>query len=670
MSHRTGITSFLRALATAGSSVALFVLTACGGADKSTSVPPRSIVLTAPAAAPTIQAGASGTATISIARGGGDDAEVTIAITNLPTGITATAEPSIVRSDVTQSVITVNVGTGVAAGSYTFIVTATASGLASSQVTVPLLVTATGATPMVLTGPTALSVASGSNATGSFTLARNGNAGDVTLSAENLPSGVTANFAPATLTGSTTTSTMTVSAGAGAAASTKTITVRAKGTGMSDAVANVALTIVPSSTGGSAVALQFCSSELPVWVGYQSGTGAWARAIGSGGTFNATIDTRGAVAYVERSGTTYDLTVAYGTVAELKSAGAALCAGGQTGTKRVSGSVAGVALTQFANVALGPEFTTVMPFMSTNFSFDSVPNGALDLIAARVNLDMNSGSTSVDRIILRRGLNPANGSTLPVLDFGASEAFAPASAKLTIGNLGADTAYAATGLFGAMMGPGFGFTTEIRGPVDYSGLPSTKLLAGEFQYMLMGAQAAGDEHATRSAIVYFRDVANRTVAFGAPLAAVTVTNLGSSAALRPQASFDAQADYGSMAIVSFEQSTRIARVSVSKAYLGGAPTRWTVAVPDLSGAPGWDSSWNLRSSTGTTYAAEAYGGDLAAIIGGAPSNGGQLLYASRDGTAFGAAARSISPQASHAVSAPRGLGRRAKISRPASPPLH
>ena len=75
---------------------------------------------------------------------------------------------------------------------------------------------------------------------------------------------------------------------------------------------------------------------------------------------------------------------------------------------------------------------------NTVFTLNNVANGALDLVAARSGFNQNTLTQEIDRIIIRRGLNQANGSVIPVIDFGAVEAFAPASANVTVSNAGAD----------------------------------------------------------------------------------------------------------------------------------------------------------------------------------------------------------------------------------------
>lgn len=82
----------------------------------------------------------------------------------------------------------------------------------------------------------------GASASLPVTVSRSGDfTGAVTLTAENLPAGVTVSFEPATVTG--TTSILTVTGASGAATGTGTITVRGAGSGTNTATASLPVTI-------------------------------------------------------------------------------------------------------------------------------------------------------------------------------------------------------------------------------------------------------------------------------------------------------------------------------------------------------------------------------------------------------------------------------------------
>ena len=606
---------------------------------------------------------------------------ITVTLVNPPAGIQATALQ--IPAGQTTGTLAVRVASTVAAGAKTLTVRAAANGgTPSDQETFTLTVTAAPpAASIALTAPATLAVTQGQQATATITLARTSFTGNVALAVTGAPAGVTATLAPTTLSGATLTSTLTVQATGTAAVGTSTLTVRATGTGVTDATAAIQLTVNASTPGGSTVTITFCDDDQtdadddrPIWVAAQSNGGAWTRlqpisTTANSATYRTTINTRGGIAAVTQTGTgaqaTYETNVAFASVAELNQVGQLGCTTPtQRGSRVVNGSVAGVTATsntnfQSALIALGPESETVSPGIpgipgsgSTgfpNFRIDSLPNtGALDLVATR-NF-FTGGTFGTDRMILRRGLNPASGSTLPVLDFGGAEAFAPATAALTLTGLGADTATIGTSFFtGSFVGGGFGFTgSEVVGgtPGSYSGVPTNRLAAGDMQLLFASVDAAdptgnGDAPSySRSVQLYFRDVTARTLAVGAIPAVPTIGSAGSTPYLRPTFSVPVQADYsqGSLAF-DFDQdafnggSENSLSVNISQGFRGAA-TSWTFTMPDFTGI-GYQAGWGLTNGS-TNW-------DLTLVNAGfsifgnnnLPAEGTVIRVADRQGTAFG-----------------------------------
>jgi hypothetical protein len=89
--------------------------------------------------------------------------------------------------------------------------------------------------------PATLTVARGANGTRTIDLARTSFTGNVTLTVEGLPAGVTAAFAPSPATGAT--SVMTITVPATATPGTYNLTIRGTGTGITDATMTFVLTI-------------------------------------------------------------------------------------------------------------------------------------------------------------------------------------------------------------------------------------------------------------------------------------------------------------------------------------------------------------------------------------------------------------------------------------------
>ena len=123
----------------------------------------------------------------------------------------------------------------------------------------------------VAAGSPTLSVAQGAAGTSAITVARTNFTGDVALTAEGVPTGVTATFTPATLASAATSSSLSLAvSGAAVVAGPATITIRARGTGVTDATATVALTITASV--GGAVTLTTTPATASITAGQQATT--------------------------------------------------------------------------------------------------------------------------------------------------------------------------------------------------------------------------------------------------------------------------------------------------------------------------------------------------------------------------------------------------------------
>jgi hypothetical protein len=605
-------------------------------------------------------------ANAAAAQGGAAQVPVTLAPSNLTGAVTVTlvdppagitAQPLTIAQGQTAGTMTVNVAAGAAAGARTLTLRAAGAGGAPvEERTFTLTVNAAAPAPSIaVTAPGALAVTRGATATGAITLARAGNyAGDVTLSAEGLPAGVTATFAPATLSGATLASTVSFAAGAGAATGTQNVTLRARGQGVADATQVVALTVNPGNAGGTSVRYTFCESDAPVWVAVQNGDGAWARvAEVAPRTYDFAIGQRGALAYVTRSGAgaaaSYRMRVDYSSLDELRTSGqAAACTLPDQGGKTLTGSVAGMAAAgaeqvQMANVVLGGSSAMVMPGLPgfPNFSLDKVADGPLTLVATRSAIG-GGGAGAVDRVILRRNVNAAAGSALPVLDFDGAEAFAPAAADLTLGNLGNDQGYVAVSFYAGQLG-GANFSTALgTNPLRYAGVPAAHMGAGDLHLVTAlarpGTPGDAEPASGRYVFQYVRDVVDRTVNLGPALSAPAVAFAPNPQYLRPRAQLAAQAEYGALATVTFRQDAaagagaRSLTISRTAGHAGGtAPGTWELATPDFTGVDGFDPAWALRTNGATTWTAGAYGGSVGTLLGAAPTEGSSFRGATRDG---------------------------------------
>jgi hypothetical protein len=497
-----------------------------------------------------VTAGSSGEVTVTVARGGGFSGAVNVAA-DVPAGVTAQAVT--IGSTATQGTLTFQVASGTAAGTLSATIRVTGTGV--QEVTRPLsiVVTAPAAQDFTLSlNPTSVEFTQGGNASTAVTINRTGGfTGPVALSVEGLPQGVSAAFDPDPATGNS--STLSLSSTAGAAVGAVSLTVRGEATGIAAKTASLGLTVAATGGGGGTgnVTWAFCDETgIPVWVAAQDGNGPWTQVQGDAqNVFRFQIDSpRGGLAFVTVEDGVSQTLVFYYSREEFLAIGADQC-DGLGGTKTVNGSVTGLGLTDMAFVALGSSSAQVVGAQGSTFSLNNVVDGPQDLIAARVALDLGTFNLVNDRLVLRRGINPADNSTLPAIDF-AAEGFAPASAEVTVNGLGGGEQATVTGMFFSPRGAMGAFSVSLQpgSSHTYTGLPVDRLEAGEMHYLQISgvdlSQGAGEQPPnTRQVGLAFREVVDRTATLGPQLSAPTVTTVATAPSARFRAQWPLQPEY-------------------------------------------------------------------------------------------------------------------------------
>ncbi len=614
---------------------AVALLTACGG-DKKTPTPPvvpGTLAVAASPAALTVVAGASGSSAATITRGGSFAGDVALTAEGAPPGVTVTFATPTLGAGVTSSAISVAVAASfTSANPIPIAIKASGTGVTTVSATLTLIVTP-AATPTlaVSVAPTPVVIIAGASGTTTATIVRGGGfTGVVTLAATVAQSGITASLTPATIPADSSTRAIGIAVAGTVPAGTYPVSINATGTGVTatPAVFNVT---VSAPSGGSNVTLSYCAADAPIWVAFQDGNGAWTR-VNATGTNSYTFSVssgRAGVATVDTVGTGFDLNVTYATTAELNGFGATTGLG-ECGGKTVNGTVANVGMTQFANVSLGYSTKFVLPITSSAFTLTNVASGPQDLFAAR----LTAATQRADKLILRRGLDIANGGSLAVLDFNAAEAFAPAMANVTVSGLGADTASIAT-LFNGSRGSAFGFIgtfseyVAASGAVGYDAVPLAQLNTGELQQLYAVASTANSSTSNRFTGVFFRAPGDRTLAMGPELTAPTVTRIAGGTYSRTRIQLALQSDYNRYLTGDFSQSTanRSTSIVVTGGYASGAA--WDLSIPDLSAATGWTNTWGLLNGTAIDWSVSALGGAIY-----------QLDPSVADGSTFKSASRS------------------------------
>lgn len=220
---------------------ASFSLTVSGGAiaDFGTSAAPSAL---------TVTAGNSGSSTITTTTSGGFNSAVTLSASGLPSGATATFNPtSIAAPGAGTSTLTILVGASTTAGTYSVVVSG-AGGSQAHSTTISLTVSA-AADFAIAAAPSAVAVTAGSSSAATITTTTSGNFNSpISLSASGLPSGATASFSPASIAApGAGTSTLTIAVGS-ATAGTYNVVVNGSG-GSKTHAATISLTV--SASGGT-----------------------------------------------------------------------------------------------------------------------------------------------------------------------------------------------------------------------------------------------------------------------------------------------------------------------------------------------------------------------------------------------------------------------------------
>lgn len=579
-----------------------------------------------------------------LTRTGGVTGDLTMSLEGAPAGVSAAFSPNPATGPSTQMILSASATA--APGTYTLTVRASAAGGVSGTTTFPLTVTAAAAGSFAINVvPGTLTVAQGQTGLATVNIARTGGfTGGVTLSATGLPAGTTANFVPAVPTG--TQSQLGIVVGSNTPTGTYTVTVRGQGTGVNDFTTTLALTVTAAGGGGTGnVNWTFCDpTRFPLWFAVQNGTGGgWTRLTPSGGTdtreFRFTVTTQGGVAYaIPMEGGGVNVTVQYLTVAEMTSVSAMECAENRA-TKLLNGTVANLPAGGQAYIGVGGSLAIVTG-PATNFSIAEVGDGVTDLVAIRTALNQQTFSFTPDRAVLRRNVNYANGSTMPVIDFTGSESFAVATADYTIANAGGDLVALSTSFLTANGDAGtFSFPAAgAAGAVQrVYGVPTDRTANGDL-HQVYATAFSGSQSATSSRIVaqFNRTLANRTITLGAPLAAPTIANAGSAPYVRYTANGTWQSDYNDAVQVGYTQGAQNSNawtLSLSRNYAGNAAA-WTLAMPDFSAVPGFNPAWALGGG-GVTWSVSATGGFVGMPGSGLTGfgEGGSFRVAARTGTA-------------------------------------
>jgi hypothetical protein len=569
--------------------------------------------------------------TVTLVRGAGVTGDVTFSLENLPPFVTGTFTPN--PSNTGVSTLTIHVGINHGPGVVTLQVRAS---IGANTIIAPLQLSTGRFDPpdfALAVAPTATSLTAGSGTTAAISLARLANyTGAVSFAVTGTPAGVTASVTPSPTTGNT--ATLTLASTAGATPGVYPVVITGTGAGITGSRSATLTLTVNAPGGGGNIQWRFCAEpRVPKWFGVRSGTsGPWTVVTpGANNTYAFAFPSNGQVAYVQETTLlNFGVTVLYLTPQEALEAAARECAA-SVPTKTINGTVTGVAVPRSALIVMGGSSFALVDAPQTAFTLTNVPDRPTDLIAFR-GFGTLGDFGSYERVIVRRNLNPANGSTLPLLDFEGTEWTPSVSRNSFWDGFGTDpfsvsvsliTANGLAGLY-VLHAPSLTPTRSVRG------LPATSREATDL-YQVLGSTT--NPTAPRQLVTYARDlVPTGTRTFGPLLTTPPVSLVGTNPLrLRVQAPW--QTEYNAQAGAFFAQQNGIISTSItlsgSANFFGGSS--YTLEIPDFTGAAGWLPGWMVQAGRLTQVQTTGIG----VVSGGTdvtPRDGLELRIGQRRGT--------------------------------------
>lgn len=573
-----------------------------------------------------VQAGGSGSLGVGILRTGGFGGAVTLSLSGLPSGVSGSFTPAAPSGN--AATVTLTVVSAVLPGSYLGSIRGSAEGLADRTVSLRLIVRPAPGGFSLSASTSPLTVESGRAGARTITVTKTGSfTAAVTLSALNLPPGVTAVFsppAPAAGVGmpaadTSIPSTMTVSVPAATAQGTYEFQVRGSATGQPDQTVGMILNVVPPPGTGNTT-FTFCGlSRVPLWLAAQDGAGAWQRVMpvvnGTTASYSFDIGTAGGVAAVTGSASLgYGLALYYGSRVELQALGASFCPTRVAGTRTLTGSIRGVTGDDAVTITLGEASESATAGEPT-FTLKGAPATPADLLAVRLRTEL-VGDGAILRpisLILRRGTNYAG--SIPPLEF-ATEAVAPQPALISLGNLRSDNVTASLEYLTATTTASLAYAIDLAtSALTLGGMPTPLQATGDLHQLSLsfGAPELGG---ARTWTGWWRQLASQSIPLPDPLAPPDVGVVPGTGVPRFRLSGAVQSQYASNLRASFAQdqfdgTSRSIAIWAGASVLTGAS--YTLTVPVLSGVSGYSPTWGMTVGVPVRWEVMARGYSTAGV---------------------------------------------------------
>jgi len=397
--------------------VTLVVLVGCASGSE-----PASISLDV-ASSLSLGQGDTNTAAVTLTRSHFDQA-IHLSVTGGAAGVSANILPATITGSLSSAVLTVVASGAATPGTAHFTVHATGDGVAAQTANVDVSVSVTGSYTLSTDAPVRVAQTGGSGTT--IIVNRvGGHADSVHLSVTGAPAGMVAVAQPAaTASGD---AWLDVSAGANVAPGLYTLTIHGTANDLADQTTSVKVRVIaPPNTAPLTIA--FCAGAEPSWLAYQNDGYRWSVATptNSSFTFDATQKVGVAFAFTEPG--FVQTNVFFAGRDELAAINTLDC----PGPLNVSGNTAGLVTSQIALAAFANTLAQATTTASDYIMAD-IQDRPLDLVGTS-GLPVGAGFVP-DKMIIYRGLAPADGDSLPTLDFSGPDAFDLLTSTLTISGM-------------------------------------------------------------------------------------------------------------------------------------------------------------------------------------------------------------------------------------------
>jgi hypothetical protein len=602
------------------------LLAACGGKSDGgggVTPPATSISVSAGSASLSVAQSANGTSSITVGRVN-FTGDVSLTAEGLPTGVTAAFTPASLTSGATSSSLALTVTGAAATGTTSITVRARGTGVPDATTTVALTVTlGVGGTLSITATPATAAFQAGQSTSSLITMTRGGGfASGVNFTVTGAPAGVTTTFSSANPVTADTVR-LSVATTTAVVPGQIVLTVRGNAAGVTEATTTFTMTV--SAPPSNSITWRFCDpARTPLWFAVQDGlTGTWQRVTETTtGVYNFGFNQpQVGITTVQNEGSRIVTRVAYYGQSEVARAAAQECTENPVpGTKTVTGSFTGfTSSNESATANLGTGVATTSSQAVPNFTVTRVPEGAVELVAARS--DVLLGVTS--RVIIQRNLNIANNGSLGTLDFTGGSSFAPvSSATLTVTAPNDATIFGRT-TFTTLSGASilFNVSSVSSGtPVAYQAIPTSVMTTDELQEV-SATQSVGLS-LSRLIKQYVRAPTAVSLSMPVDPGAPTVVPITGGAYTRASISGTVPSAFNDVISASLRQPTRRWDVFATAAGRASA-TAYAFTLPDFNGIAGWQNIWGLGA--GSTEISSSFNGRSGAGTNGVPIIGTQVV---------------------------------------------